>query len=489
MPIYPGPAYPGPTYPEYTDPYNVPLDSLPTIPSNDPTGGLPTTGYIPPDSLPTPESPPLAVPSNPDPFSPISYPSAPTPQPTPQPTPVDVTAYWYPWPLPPKSGTTTKIEQADADQLMVSASENRLRNGRRHGHPMRSTVRGGSKSAVTQQASAGLPTESPDNRERISSVPASPAEDLRYRGGYIIPDLAFVNLYVGGDQYWNMAEVKLIDEAIAAAMSDRRLNNVMRQYFNNAEISCTAFPSHPLTGYKPELMTQGDVEYSLSYLYENGFLKNYDLSTTVFNFLLPPGTILNDETRRRATTVTGRQNASAFRRASSTDSASRFSSHATTESAETPPLLAVENESDSTMGLGGYHGSIHKGQQTIYYSVDVYSERRSDGSTNGIPVFKESWKNIVATLYHELQEARTDPDVEDVIRNPTDPRAEQWLGWVSNKGEECGDYPIDAVKQLGSVVQEVPLADGSGMVPVQFQYSNAVHGPEGPIEQPHAISR
>ena len=35
---------------------------------------------------------------------------------------------------------------------------------------------------------------------------------------------------------------------------------------------------------------------------------------------------------------------------------------------------------------------------------------------NGIPVFDRPWKNVVATLYHELNEARTDADVEDAIR-------------------------------------------------------------------------
>jgi len=30
----------------------------------------------------------------------------------------------------------------------------------------------------------------------------------------------------------------------------------------------------------------------------------------------------------------------------------------------------------------------------------------------------------------------------------------------------------------------VPLTDGSGTVPVQFQYSDAVHGPEGPRRTP-----
>jgi hypothetical protein len=46
----------------------------------------------------------------------------------------------------------------------------------------------------------------------------------------------------------------------------------------------------------------------------------------------------------------------------------------------------------------------------IYYAV--YSEIRPDGIVNGIPVFDQPWKNVLATFYHELNEARTDPDVD-----------------------------------------------------------------------------
>ena len=52
---------------------------------------------------------------------------------------------------------------------------------------------------------------------------------------------------------------------------------------------------------------------------------------------------------------------------------------------------------------------------------------------------------------------------------------------VTDAGEEIGDYPLHAGVTLKDIVTEVPLANGAGMVPVQFNYSNAVHGPEGPI--------
>jgi hypothetical protein len=34
-------------------------------------------------------------------------------------------------------------------------------------------------------------------------------------------------------------------------------------------------------------------------------------------------------------------------------------------------------------------------------------------------------------------------------------------------------------------LNNVPLADGTGSVPIQLMWSNAVGGPEGPIAQPH----
>ncbi len=145
-------------------------------------------------------------------------------------------------------------------------------------------------------------------------------------------------------------------------------------------------------------------------------------------------------------------------------------------------------ESDSSAGLGGYHGSVAiAGGGRIYFSVGVYSQRFTDGTTNGIPVFNEPWKNVVATLYHQLIEARTDPDVEDAIQNSSDLNTDRYLGWVSDSGYEIGDFPISTNVPLTNIFTEVPLADGSGVVPVQLPYSNFVHGPEGPIPQPHPL--
>ena len=60
---------------------------------------------------------------------------------------------------------------------------------------------------------------------------------------------------------------------------------------------------------------------------------------------------------------------------------------------------------------------------------------------------------------------------------------------ISKSGAECGDYPMEEVGgNLGLIMQEVPLTNGEGTVPVQFQYSNAVDGPEGPIKKLHLLS-
>ena len=140
---------------------------------------------------------------------------------------------------------------------------------------------------------------------------------------------------------------------------------------------------------------------------------------------------------------------------------------------------AKVNVADSSLdGLSGYHGSVKftkPAKAKVYYAISVYSE-----GTNGVVAFDQPWKNIVATLYHELQEVRTDPDVEEAIKAGATKRAMKLLGWVSPSGNEVGDLPVsEAGHDLSKVMVEVPLAAGSGTVPVQLMYSNRVHGPEG----------
>ncbi|WP_295994063.1 hypothetical protein, partial [Rugamonas sp.] len=112
----------------------------------------------------------------------------------------------------------------------------------------------------------------------------------------------------------------------------------------------------------------------------------------------------------------------------------------------------------------------------------VFSQRLADGRENGINVFDAPWKNVVATLYHELNEFRTDADVNDAIEH----KDNDFLGWNSRSGREVGDQPIfSAGLDLRKVFKEIDDLPGPP-IPVQFLYSNAVHGAEGPIGQPHS---
>ncbi len=328
--------------------------------------------------------------------------------------------------------------------------------------PMRVFVGHGTKAEKGFRARMSMPEP-----EAIApGIPPTPAHDLKFHGGHTISGLVFTNFYVGGSAAWKASDLQNIDQALSSAMSDADLNNVMSQYFSSGTITTTMQPSQVLTGPPPKVVSQGDIENLVLQLFQAGTLSGFDYTSTVFNFMLPSGTILNTNTApTNGAIATQLEKPMAVKKG-----------------------VPVEEEEDSTQGLGGYHGSVHAGSgnnaQTVYYAVGVYSETLPDGTTNGIPVFDQPWKNVVATFYHELNEARTDADVEDAIRAGNDPSATKFLGWTSQQGEECGDFPVFEANPLTQVFQEVNLTNGNRTVPVQFQYSDNVHGPEGPRNTP-----
>jgi hypothetical protein len=327
--------------------------------------------------------------------------------------------------------------------------------------PMNVYVRRGSKAEKAIRTRSGSPIP-----EAIApGLPASPDHDLKYQGGKTIQNLRFMNFYVGGDA-WNQSDISNINKALAEAMSDQNLNNVVVQYFQGP-ITSNFDGSQTISGPAPQVISQGDVEQLVVTLYKGAKLAGHDLTSTLFNFMLPPGTVLNTDT----TITSGGQQAIA----------------AVKIQAAGKRTVSLHEEADSLNGLGGYHGSVHvSNADVVYYAVGVYSQTETDGTVNGIPVFDQPWKNVVATFYHELNEARTDADVEDAIRAGNAHNANSFLGWISDQGEEIGDYPVsEAGGNLTEVFQEVELTDNSGPVPVQFMYSDAVHGPEGPIANPN----
>ena len=291
---------------------------------------------------------------------------------------------------------------------MSTQTRNRVHVG-----PLSVVLRPGSDAAAAYESAVLAPGFGPE-----------PALALRFFGGKTLPSLRYTLVYAGT---WADSDRVSLDAALSAAMRDPNLNNVLAQYFPNAEVSATFTGSKLHDGAVPARVTRTVVETLVAQL---------DLGPSVACICLPKGAVLVD---------TG--------------------------------------DVDSKHGLGGYHGSVKVNGSDRYYAVAVYS----DGD-NGIVAFDEPWKNVCATLYHELQETRTDPDVEDAIRLGSAPGADRVLGWYSPRGGEIGDIPMsESGGDLALVMQEVPLADGSGTAPVQLMWSNAVAGPEGPIPQPHPL--
>jgi hypothetical protein len=271
---------------------------------------------------------------------------------------------------------------------------------------------------------------------RVAGFPANPSLNLLRYPGRTIEHLTFTHVYLGGVTAWQHDDVQQLDWALPAAMRDSHLNNVLAQYFPDGMPTAAFAPSRNLDGPLPSRVYRDTIEQIVSTL----DVSRFDLTSTVFCIFLPRGVVLVDGTS------------------------------------------TSDNGVDSEHGLGGYHGSVHTKRGTIYYAVAVYSE-----GANGIAVFPEGWKNTCAVFYHELCEARTDPDVEDAIRAGTSPNAHDFLGWYSPRGGEIGDIPLEeAGSSLTSLLKEVKLASGDKTVPVQLMWSNAVAGPEGPIARKHA---
>jgi hypothetical protein len=307
-----------------------------------------------------------------------------------------------------------------------------------HWYPMRIQARPGSKVEKEYYLNAALPGGAwPAPKAIAKGIDPAPLQDLLFHGGRVIPQMMFQNCYLGSESDWSTEDIRLIDSSILRAMQDTNLNNVMVQYFPGAKISCEALHSVVLSQAKPAELDEPDVQAKVVSLFKAKAISTQDLDHTIFNLVLPPGTVLKLGT------------------------------------------------SSSTDGLGGYHGSVHArvdGQAVrLYYSANVYSQMLGDQTENGIVVFDKSWKNVVATLYHEINEFRTDADVRDAIETQNNDA----LGWMSRQGLECGDQPIFAAGQhLERVFQEVTATGGGTRIPVQFLYSNVVHGAEGPIPTP-----
>ena len=307
--------------------------------------------------------------------------------------------------------------------------------------PMKVQVRAHSRSGHYYKKNAGLPgVHLPHPSAIAPGVNPSPLHDLIFHGGKTVPQMQYKNYFIGGTASWDASDIASIDAALAAAMRDRQLNNMAVQYFPGSKMSCDVIDSQILEIPKPKSFGEPDVQNLVKKLFTDGSLPSSNLSSAIFNFMLPRGSELK------------------------------------------------LGKDSSFHGLGGYHGSLHvkkpgQGSTTLYYSVGVFSEILPNGNENGIVAFDKSWKNVVGTFYHELNEFRTDADVDDAINGGNN----DFLGWMSRQGEEIGDEPIFAAgNDLSRVFKQVKATGTKKTsLPVQFLYSNFVHGAEGPISKPH----
>ena len=224
-----------------------------------------------------------------------------------------------------------------------------------------------------------------------------------FHGGKVVPQMEFQNVYLGGDASWTASDIDSIDHAINIAMRDRRLNNVMVQYFPGATLSCDMRESVILDQAKPAMLDEPDVQALVTTLYDASHIKKSDLDTTLFNLILPSGT------------------------------GTRLDDSSSLEWSGRLPRIAAYPTSGKTV--------------TLYYSANVFSEIRANGTKNGIAEFSQPWKNVVATLSHEINEFSHRCRCNDAIQN----NSNDFLGWTSRRGQEVGDQPIFKAGQPGNL--------------------------------------
>ena len=129
---------------------------------------------------------------------------------------------------------------------------------------------------------------------RAHGFPAEQALNLRYFGGKTIEKLTFTHVYLGGKAAWNPADVQNIDRALPAAMSDPHLNNVISQYYADEKSTTTFKPSRFLEGALPSTVYKDTIEHLVATLDQANGLSGFDLTSSVFCFMLPPGVVLVD---------------------------------------------------------------------------------------------------------------------------------------------------------------------------------------------------
>lgn len=324
---------------------------------------------------------------------------------------------------------------------------------------------------------AHLATSPPLPRGLAPGFTANPAWDLRKEAGRTITDLTFINCYIGLPGAWAAEDVARIDSALSSAFTDADLEGVIAQYYEGKPIKATMLPSIRHEQQPPPVFHKDDAEQLAKELAAE-VLGGADPANSIINIMLPRGIVLSTEPANAAPEGepgAPREEEPALPGGGGEEEEEEGAVPAGEEEPEGNVAVGADDAVESTEGLGGYHGAVAlPGEARALYAVGAYSE-----GSNGIVAFDEPWKNVVATFYHELNEARTDPDVEEAAATNND----ALLGWYSpTGGGEIGDLPINAChNELSLVFKEVPLANGAGTVPIQLMWSNDAHGPAASI--------
>ena len=132
---------------------------------------------------------------------------------------------------------------------------------------------------------------------RGTAIAPAPEEDLVFRGGRMLPDMSYKIFYVG--DVWATSPLsdfrRQLDFALAAAMSDPALNDIVGQYFAGSPILTTALPSAVLNVPVQDVVNKDDVQGFVKQLFTSGDLSDIDFPNCAVNFVLPPGAVLSSD--------------------------------------------------------------------------------------------------------------------------------------------------------------------------------------------------
>ena len=137
----------------------------------------------------------------------------------------------------------------------------------------------------------------------------------------------------------------------------------------------------------------------------------------------------------------------------------------------------------STKGLAGIHGNFNISTQKLYFCVAVWS----DGDPNGISVPTwQPWQNTCATLYKELMQFRTNPDIDSLpAAGPTAPGVTGWATWYTpppagpGQWMEIGNTPTLWATAVGiPSLNYATITTQSGVIaPIHVLWSNTIKSP------------